>query len=296
MTSHLVIRRGFTLIELLISVSIIVAITTAAVTATSQMLVLTRRLQAFQTMDASAKTLIEKLSGEVAAMHPCAAVWLSSDPTNGVEFVFMYCKPTPRGSYESKLPVGVGRNMGFTDTVWSRWHWSGATGIVSVATGRSGRWVAIANDQGRDYWKIPSGSRMGASISSFLTIPRLVRETGTSTSPMNPKDILNANAWQSGEPTDVGDYDDLVLNMRPLLENCTNLTIDIRCSDGLVKTANGVTPLSWAAPGSYVDGRDQMNLSDRPSLVRIRFTLTDPATGANRIYSFSCATPSIPAY
>jgi prepilin-type N-terminal cleavage/methylation domain-containing protein len=213
-------RTAFTLVELLVSIVLIALVTTAAITATSRMLTMTRRLQALQTMDASAKTLYEKLSGEVAAIHPCAALWLSSDTTNkSVELVFMHAKRSPRDFYDNKMLWDVFNTMGFTDLLWSRWQWSASTGTLMTSTSRTGRWTRILADQSRNYWKIPSGSKMGtvkqdgyllseASLpyySSFLSVPQLVRETGTATSPLSPKDILNANAWQSGEPTDIGE-------------------------------------------------------------------------------------------
>jgi prepilin-type N-terminal cleavage/methylation domain-containing protein len=304
-------RPAFTLVELLVSMALIVLILTAAITATSRMMTMTRRLQALQTMDSSAKTIFEKLSGEVKAMHPCAALWLSSDTASkSVEFVFMYAKRHPRDYYENKFQAGMNTTLGFTDLLWSRWQWSASTETLTTSTSRTARWTRILAGQGRNYWKIPSGSKMGTVTfdsgmlaeaglpyyNSFLSVPKLVRETGTATSPLSPKDILNANAWQSGESTDIGDYDDLLLCARPLLYDCSDLCIELGNIDGTSKTADGTTSLTWGAPGSYVDARDQTGLGDRPGVVRIRFTLTDSKTHATRTYSFSCATPSIPTY
>jgi prepilin-type N-terminal cleavage/methylation domain-containing protein len=300
-------RAAFTLVELLVSIVLIALITTAAITATSRMLTMTRRLQALQTMDASAKTLYEKLSGEVAAMHPCAAVWLTSETsTKSVELVFMHAKRSPRDYYDTKSL----NNMGFTDLLWTRWHWSASTETLMVSASRPGRWTRILADQVRNYWKIPGGSRMGSVrfsstlgseaglpyYSSFLSVPKLVRETGTATSPSSPKDILNANSWQSGEQSDIGDYDDLLLGARPLLYDCSGLCIEFSNRDGATKLADGNSVLAWAAAGDHVDARDQPGLDDRPCIVRIRFTLTDPKTQATRTYSFSCPTPGIPTY
>jgi prepilin-type N-terminal cleavage/methylation domain-containing protein len=306
-------RRGaFTLVELLVSIALIAVITTAAITAVVQMLAMTRRLQALQTMDATAKTLFEKLSVELGAMHPCAAIWLTSDPaTKSVELVFMHAKRSPRDFYDFKYGAGMHPVMGFTDLVWSRWYWSEApTGTLEVSTSRTGRWTQVVGDQTRNYWQIPSGSKMPSSYAStFLLVPQLVRDTGTATAPNSPRDILNANAWQSDpakpalkpvEKTDVGDYDDLLLNARPLLSNCSGLTIELRNRDGTGKLADGTSALAWAAPGSFIDGRDQPGLDDRPSVLRIRFTLTTVVdlkkTEVSRTYSFSCALPGLPTY
>lgn len=305
-------RTAFTLVELLVSIALIIVIATAAVTAVVQMLTMTRRLQALQAMDATAKTLFEKLSVEVGAMHPCAALWLTSDPaTKSVELVFMHAKRSPRDFYDIKYGAGMHGMMGFTDLVWSRWYWTAApTGTLEVAASRTGRWTRVVGDQTRNYWKIATGSKMPSTYySTFLLVPQLVRGTGTATAPDSPKDILNANAWQSDpadpsikpvERSDVGDYDDLLLNSRPLLSNCSDLTIELLNRDGTGKLADGTSALAWAVPGSYIDGRDQPRLDDRPSLLRIKFTLTSvidlKRTEVSRTYSFSCALPGIPTY
>ncbi len=304
-------HEAFTLVELLMSITLVIVITTAAITAVVQMLAMTRRLQALQTMDATAKTLFEKLSIEVGAMHPGAAVWLTSDPTTkSVELVFMHAKRSPRDFYDIKYGAGVHSVMGFTDLVWSRWHWAVApTGTLEVSTSRTGRWTRVPGDQTRNYWKIPTGSKMTNYLSTFLLVPQLVRETGTAATPNSPKDILNANAWQSDptdktiepvEKSDVGDYDDLLLNSRPLLRNCSDLSIELRNRNGTGKLANGTSALTWAAPGSFIDGRDQTGLDDRPTVLRIKFTLTTvidlKQTEVSRTYSFSCALPDNPTY
>lgn len=185
----------------------------------------------------------------------------------------------------------------------------GQSGILNVSSSRPARWTLVPANQSRDYWKIPGGSKMANHYSSFLLVPQLKRETGTATVPNSPKDLLNANAWQSDpadktivpvEKADVGDYDDLLLNARPLLYNCSDFSIELRNRDGTGKLADGTSALAWAAPGSYVDGRDHPGLDDRPSLLRIKFTLASATdlrkTEVSRTYSFSCALPDIPTY
>lgn len=300
------LRKAFTLLELLMSMTLTVIVVTVATTMFIQMLTMAQRLQALQTLDATAKTTYEKLAGEVTVIHPCAALWLRSKRnTKDVEFVFMRSKYNRLDYIDSKTG---GNDIGYTDMVWSRWHWNASTEILEVSSSRTCRWTTVSNSQSRDYWKIPGGSKMGNTLSTFVSVPQLQRDTGTAADPNSPVDILNQNSWLTGEPTDIGDYRDLELNAVPLLYHCTDLTIELANLDGAVKTADGSTDLAWAVPGSYVDGQDQTNLLDRPSLVRLRFTLaaqtnnalafsrTDPNANVSRIYSFSCSTPSFTHY
>jgi prepilin-type N-terminal cleavage/methylation domain-containing protein len=303
-------RGAFTLIELLVSMTLIAVIAGVATSTFTQLLKTSQRLQALQTMDVSAKTVQGKLSQDAGAMHPCAAVWLNANAANqDVELIFMRTKFAHLDYPDTKFEWDVSREQKFTDLQWVRWHWSAVTGILQTSTSRDARWTRIQADQSRNYWKIPSGSKMGTVkfdykiqesgqeyFSSFLSIPRLQNDTGTALDPNSPKGILNSNSWQSGELTDVGDYDDLVLQARPILFHCSDLTIELENIDGSVITADGTSDLSWAVPGNYVDGQQRVGLSARPSLIRIRFTLTDPKIKASSMYSFSAAATNFDRY
>lgn len=291
-------RSAFTLIELLVSMALIAIIATAATTTFIQLLNMSRKLQAMQNMDAAAKTTYEKLALETTAIHPCAALWLTGKAgTKDVEFVFMRSKFNRLDYIDTKFPWDVGGDLGYTDLVWSRWHWNAATEILEVSSSRPCRWTTVRNDQTKNYWKIPGGSKMGNSLSTFISIPQLQHNTDLGLAGETiPNDILNQNAWNTSELTDIGDYRDLEVNATPLLYRCTDLTIELKNLDGNVKTSDGTVNLVWAAPGTYVDGQDQPKLVDRPSLVRLRFTLTEPKAKTSRTYSFSCTTPSFTHY
>jgi len=302
-------RSAFTLLELLVSMALIAVIITVASTTFFQMLTMAKRLQALQTMDAAAKTTYEKLAGEVTVIHPCAALWLRSKAsTKDVEFVFMRSKFNRLDYVDTKFPWDVGSDLGYTDLVWSRWHWNASTETLKVSTSRTCRWTSVRNDQARDFWKISGGSKMGDTISTFVSIPQLRRETGTALNPNDPEKLLDLNSWDTNEATDIGDYSDLKLNAVPMLYNCTALSIELKNLDGSTRTADGSADLAWAAPGTYVDGQDHANLADRPSLVRLRFTLTaqtnstlrfdrdDVSANTSRVYSFSFTAPSFTHY
>jgi len=293
---------GFTLIELLVSIGLILTVTVIAITATTQMLHMTRRLQALQSMDATASTLFNKLSGEIASMHPCTAVWLHSDATNhSVELVFMHAINTP------------GDNR--ADLLWSRWHWSSGARLLTAAVNRPARWSAILANQARNYWQISTGSKMSGTLwaagsdsgisyyNSFLSVPQPLRALPSPPTVGAVSGALDANNWLSGEASDFGDYADLLRQARPLLEECTALRLELIDRNGNVQAADGVAALAWSVTGSHIDGRGQPDLDQRPSLLRISFTLTEPLTALNRsrtlvsrTYSFSCPTPGVPGY
>jgi len=300
---------GFTLIELLIAVVLTLIVAGTATLAIGQMLQTTRRLQALQTMDGDAQTVHGKLAAEFATLHPCAGVFLNSSATDrSVELVFMFARRTPIDHlYETRMETqrSNGAFPGFTDIVWTRWHWSWYTRTLTAASSNTARWTRVFADQARDYWKISGGSKMNHTVPSgykdagwpyfngFLSVPRLVRETGTG----NPQPLLDANSWGTGEDSDIGDYAELLCKARPILADCTDLRIELVDRLGRVTAVDGSTNTAWAAPGTFVDGRGRGSLDDRPSQVRIMFTLTSPTVaGVNRTYSFSCAGPGIPTY
>lgn len=137
---------------------------------------------------------------------------------------------------------------------------------------------------------------MGDYLSLFVSVPQLQRDTGMGPLPHEAKDILNTNMWDTGEKNDYGDYDDLVRNASPLLFHCTDFSIELEDLAGVKTTADGSANFSWANSGSYVDGRFQADLAQRPSIARIRFTLTEPKVKHSATYSFSFTLPAITRY
>lgn len=290
-------QRAFTLVELLVSTALILAVVAVATTAAAQLLTQTRRLQARLALDGAAATAHTRLGGEVGSMHPCAAVWLSSSASpRTVELVFM------RNTYSSldwpnlvmATPFEGGRRMTQVEQVWTRWFWNGDAKTLEIASSRPVRAFRIAADQTRNYWQITGGSKMPASIrSTFIALPQLQRDDPGK---LGAQAVLDRNAWQSGEVGDVGDHQDLLHTSRSLLVACSDLAIELGRLGGGTWLADGNTDELWVAPGSFIDGRQQSGLTDRPSLVRLRFTLTDEATGAVGTYSLSFTTPSQTAY
>jgi type II secretory pathway component PulJ len=317
---------GFTLLELLVATSFTLVIVLIATTVLFQMIKTTRRINATMSMHAAAHSVQDRLTRETAAMHPCAAVWLVSDPTaRSVELIFLRGK---EHVYDFSVNPEYGRNaikLGFTDLVWTRWSWTEADGILTVAESRSARQFQLDNGNGttRNFWQIANNmdavSGTTPTLSTFISILQPRRETDLASRPVavsKPTYVLNQNSWktdlsataQGYLSADLGDYDDLVRNARPVLHGCSKLTIEVVDASpsptnvhpaGVRDNGSWYPSLDWAAAGSFVDGglasagsNRGLTTSDRPGLIRIRFTLSDPGrTDASFEYSFSCRTP-----
>lgn len=336
---------AFTLIELLVAVTLIVGVAVVATTSVMQMMKLTRRLQAVQNMNAAATTVQAKLGDEVAGMHPGSAIWLrttdnATDPTlKDVELVFMTAQRAPHNYRGIPLADYQSREIGYCDLVWTRWAWNASSEVLSASNSRNARWTRIFGDATRNYWKLPAaatftsrtmsqlnsipGERNLPFFSVFLSIPRPVRETGVVGAVNVPNGILDRNTWNwppdpNFESAEMGDYTDLVRNARPVLRGCSALRLEVVLRDGSREVADQSTSLTWAAPGDFIDGGERRDTSnalrfnpdDRPSLVRIAFTLREGDTPHDRdgslpsgsdirpsqSYSFSMTTLQTPTY
>jgi prepilin-type N-terminal cleavage/methylation domain-containing protein len=272
-------RRGFTLIELLISLALLTIVMTVAITVTFQCLTVTRRLQARQTMDASARTTYNRLRSEVTTMHPCSAVWLNAKQGKWIELVFMSAVPEPLDGLDARLEPGKMRRVYLTDQVWSRWYWDAEARTLTASTSRRGRWSRAyadptLNKGGQDYWQITTGTKMAGLLhqdsspyfSTLMCLPQPQRDTGIAVNdPGTPYDdrdspvaLLNSNNWNTDRNPDIsiGDHQDLVLAgaARPQLINCADVSIGIRSVDGSSVVADEQHDLVWSVSGNFVDG------------------------------------------
>jgi len=274
-------HRGFTLIELMVSIALLALLTTTAITVTMQAVTVTRRMQARQFMDGSARTACNRLRAEVATMHPCAAVWLNAKKDASVELIFLCAAPTPFDGMESRLASGQMRRVYLTDQVWTRWYWDASALTLTASSSRRARWTRAYADpamhEGKDYWQILSGTKMAGLkhsatefdepyFSTLLCLPQPQRDTGLpvddATTPVDernsPVALLDANNWntQAHPEMTIGDYTDLVREAaaRPQLVACTDFSIGIRSVDGSTVLADAQNNLAWSVAGSFVDG------------------------------------------
>lgn len=322
---------GFTLLELLVATMLTLIVVMVATTVVYQMVRMTRRINGTIAMHSAAQMVHDQLARETAAMHPCAAVWLVSRTVDSsVELVFLRGKESPLDfpvNPEVGDPASVSK-MGFTDLVWTRWHWSKTTGILSVAESRSARRFSLDNGNGtasRNFWQIPNNmQRLSAdepagnggmpTWSTFASVPQPRRETqvaddpatpGINESEPGPHHVLDQNRWRRGLGAafqaylagDLGDHEDLLRNARPVLSGCTGFRLEVVDQAGVAHAADGLANGVWAAAGSFVDGGlrtggvSPVDPESRPGLLRVRFTLGDSRTDATFTYSFSCSTP-----
>lgn len=329
---------AFTLIEVLVAMALIVMVAVVATTSVLQMMKMTRRVQAVQNMNAAATIVQGKLGDEVAGMHHGSAIWLRTTPNvvdpsiKDVELVFMVAKRSVHSYRTTRLAGYQSQEIGYCDLLWTRWSWNAKTEVLSASTSREARWTRIPGDATRNYWKLPAPATFTSStmtdlydipsecnmpfFSVFLSMPRPVRETGLSTgTPDVPNEILDRNTWNwptdpNFEYAEMGDYTDLQRRAHPILRSCSDFRLELVTSGGSVVRASRDTTLTWATPGYFVDGRAQAGLADRPSLVRVAFTLREGETPYDRegttasgsdtrpsqTYSFSFPTQLTPTY
>lgn len=292
MTPARAAHRGFTLLELLIATALLISVVAVATLALNQMLHMVRRLQALQDMNGAAALIHSRLTQQVSSMHPCTALWLSQDASDSsVELVFMY------GLEDS------GTSMFNTDQRWTRWHWSGASGVLRISEGRGERNFIVGQSAASGYWKI-TGNTLGGS-NRFMLVPQPVRDPKDQTTGLarTAQATLDTNTWSSGQPGDFGDHTDLLRNALPVLQYCISCTIEVVDLDGNTYAADGsITKVELAAPGAFVDGRPYTDRGKTPSIVRLRFTLAtpyllgDPKTTVKATYSFSASAPNDTRY
>lgn len=284
-------RRGFTLIEVLVSLAVVMLLVGAATAAFLQMRTLTRRIQARQALNETARMVFDRLRCECDAMVHAGAWWLRSTPGGAVELVFLRGKVDlldfsidPDGSNPTTL----------TDLVWTRLQWDPATRDLTLAASSPLRVVQLTRP-----WVSPSGRDFQGASVAFL--PQAVRQAGS-----DPQTVLDANRIGNGDPVDLGDYGDLLANAVPLATGCTDFAIQAVLGDGSVVDASTATALALAGDGLPVDGRGGA-WAKRPRLLRLRFTLKapdsridpatgldDPATVVEQTFTFTCRTPSPP--
>ncbi len=256
---------ALTLIELLIATSLIALLVTVATTAFVQMRGLARRIEMRQQLHNSARLVFERLSWELSSLMQGSAIFATSSaaPSPGsVELVFL------RGKFDN-LDFMTGAQYGaeansLTDLVWSRWHWDGADANLTLAASSADRtWFADAN------WTLGTKNYRGAYFRNLPTPQRVVQGGSAATT-------LNLNSYGSGSTDDIGDYQNLLNNAVPIAANCSAFALEVVCQDGSSHPITSAANASYTSNGLFVDGRGGSDLSGRPRLIRIRFTLTEP--------------------
>lgn len=291
---------GMTLIEVLISTALIVVLITTATTAFVQMRNLARRVEARQQLHNTARIVFERLNWEFASMAQGSAFFAIGTKAGAgtpasVELVFM------RGKLDN-LDFMIGARYGadanrLTDQLWSRWAWDDGSKNLSLAGSSASRtfdctYSGTAGTLGNKYFN-----------KKFRNLPTPQRLIKAGATPLDRLiNTLDATSYWTLSPTDIGDYQDLLDRSTPIAINCPAFALEVVSQDGQTHaiTATGSSSTSFLCEGQPVDGRATAAapattpaLSDRPRLLRIRFTLNDPATEVSEQFSFSFLAPAL---
>jgi prepilin-type N-terminal cleavage/methylation domain-containing protein len=312
-------RRAFTLIELMVSIALSMLLVGGAWTMFSQVQRLAKRTQARLQLHATAKSIYESLRRDLTAMQQDCALWLrspgpSGGATGGIDLVFMTAVADDQGFRLAGNAVS-GDNFieTTTDLVWCRWSWTGVAPSGSTEPWLYGRLLYARNAGSRDYRRRQFDTVTPST--GGVTYPILgYYKYGT---PYNPQprrmtagdDVmgLDDNRWSFNERAglNIGDWSDLTERLAPVQGVVTACAIELvqNGSDAggapLRVTADGGSPLAFCARGVRLDGlteaatgistRDE--IAQRPSILRIAFTLQDPVTAVSQDFSFSIALP-----
>ena len=270
-------RKAFSLIEILVSLGLLVFLLTLGTQAFVQVRTFTQRLQARQVMHASARVIVERLRSGVAGLEQVGALWLRSDDGSGtrprrVELVFL------RGKLDHHVIDGRYR-VDVTDLVWERWRWDADTRNLTCASSSPSRIFQVQQSwaQGgidyRNQW--------------FANLPTPRRQA------LGGPESIDVNAYGSGEPKDIGDYQDLLRTSVPIAMTCSALRVELVLMDGTVAAADGSTSAEHGLDGVLVDGTDSAAIARRPRLLRIAFDLTDDRIHFTESFSFTVQAPGL---
>lgn len=317
---------GFTLLELLVSTTLAMFIAASVATAFFQTRAIITRVETQLHLAEEARVIYQTLETSFASMQQsCAMVTLSTasdgsgatDPGT-VALIFMRGNEDPH-------------NFGAADynsshLVWELWEWRRATGTIHAGVNRTPQ-------EGARSFKIGSTFRPNGATDyngkSFTVVPQPrrwldpVNPTGGPVLSGPPVSRLDDNIWFPAPSDtkvslvgseDLGDYSDLRRSTAgPSFDRVTDLAFEIVPHDETlapVRVADTATTTT-VFQGVWVDGRlgtganRQLatldppqnfigsDASKRPKLVRLRLTLTDPATKVTQTFSFSFSLPGL---
>lgn len=275
-------QHGFSLVEILVSITIMAFLLLVGTQAFVQVVTMTKRIQARQELHNTARIIVERMQLDLGALQQTAALYLlshdgSGSEPQGVELIFL------RGKLDL---TDFTRHDGFgisepaiTDLVWSRWAWQTANRTLSVAASSRTRLFKLSND-----WMNGTINYRNQYFANLPT-PRRVAGAGPAT--------LDANAYGTGDPNDIGDYQDLIANAIPLSTTCTGLRIELVLHNGSTITVDGSNAVAHAIDGVRVDSRIIAANALRPRLVRFLIDLQHDETQLTETFSFSTQTTGL---
>lgn len=314
-------RQGFTLIELMISVGLVMAMATVAMTAFLHIRKTVARAEARTAMHASAQRLYTFLQRTLSSIQPgCALVTTviqrnpsaSTDP-GSIRLIYM------RGK-EQLEEFGSNPYLA-TDLLWEQLTWSVSDRVLRKGTSSqawaftSGAFSPAGVDyNGKTFYGLPQPRRYLNPSNPTGLAPGGLNDNmyfpSTLTDPVPPA-VPTSLANSAGR--DVGDFTDIQNNLTPIFERISALDIQIESYDGTTTSLdvasggpsvqNGVFQGVWndgrlATPLTSAQNYALSDLAKRPRIMRWRFTMTEPlptepSGGLSATFSFSFVLPGL---
>jgi len=170
-----------------------------------------------------------------------------------------------------------------TDLIWTQWSWQQSISALCNGSSSTARFW-----QENGSWK--KGGQDFAAGKYFMNLPLPRRAAG-----VNAVTTLNNNTFTSGDPQDIGDYDDVTNNLHPVSRGITRFDLEVVLADGTVIDPSVSTTAVYPYDGDYVDGHVPATGTPphlkRPRLFRIRFDITDFELHFTQTFSFSFPAP-----
>jgi len=283
--------RGFTLIEVLTCLALGIVLTVLATSTFLQVRAILRRTQARLEMHNSARFIFQSLHSDLLCLQQDGACFVESTAdanpglpvgdarhTGQIRLTFLKSK-TDNNNYDAHNDLSLLN----TDLVWTQWAWQQSSSALCNGSSSTVR-----------FWQA-NGSRTKGGLDFaagkyYMNLPQPRRSAGA-----DAKTTLNDNTFTSGDPQDIGDYDDLNRNLHPVSRGITRFDLEVVLADGTLIDPSVATTAVSAYDGDYVDGHvpsaGAQPLVKRPRLFRIRFDITDFELHFTQTFSFSFPAP-----
>ncbi len=309
---------GFTLIELLVSTALASLLTAVCITAFQQGRANIERSESRVRMYATAQVFYANLQHSLSSlMQDCAVVTASTQATGpgtgDVTLVFMHGKEDQYDWIWTNQSPGNNN-----DLEWQAWRWQASTQQLCVATSSPQRNFTITSS-------FKPNLMDDYNNQNFINIDQ-PRRTLSATNPWADLDndvyfpsATNATVSAAAPGQDIGDWTDLNGNFQPTLIHVSDFSYQIVRVDGTVQTVSDNATTVGEMDGVWIDGRIATDttttdpnygfpllgpiatanafngsaITQRPRILRIRFTLTDPVVAVSQNFSFSFLLPGM---
>lgn len=301
---------GFTLIELMVSTSLAMALATIATTSFYQFSKMVGRAEARLAMVAAAQHTFALFDRSMSSLQQTGAFVAHADGGGHIVLCFLRAKDE---AFDFERPSGNGAGaIVSNDLIWEMWEYDQSTGQLRVGGNTSS---VIANAPGRTF---RSGSFTPAGVNyngrTFINLPK-PRRTLDATDPFRAfpggldDNIMFPNSATppvslANARDDIGDYSDLLRNLRPAMTGVTDLSWELLQHDGSSLVLDPATAVTRVFDGVWLDGRMASSLdaasiyansaiAKRPRLLRLRLTMLDRRSKVQSTFSFSFALPGM---